>query len=186
MSGNQIENRNFLAPTGFKFSLKRSPKVAFFCNSANIPDLNLGIANQPTYFKDIDVPGDKIEFGDLNLKFLVDENLENYMEIQKWIRGLGFPDSLKEFNDLESQVTLPNSIDTIFDGQGDNIYSDGVLQILSSDNIPKFQVNFKDLFPYSISTLTFDATDTDIEYFTAEVSFKYTNYTITNTRGQDL
>ena len=94
--------------------------------------------------------------------------------------------SIDHNQDFESQKTLPNSIDTIFDGQGDNIYSDGTLQILSSNNVPKFQVNFKDLFPYSLSTLTFDATDTDIEYFTAEVSFKYTNYNITNTRGQDL
>jgi len=37
----QIDNRNFLAPVGFKFNLKRSPGVAYFCNSANIPDLNL-------------------------------------------------------------------------------------------------------------------------------------------------
>ena len=87
---------------------------------------------------------------------------------------------------LPSGGAYNNSINTIFDGQGDNIYSDGTLQILSSNNVPKFQVNFKDLFPYSLSTLTFDATDTDIEYFTAEVSFKYTNYIITNIRGQDL
>ena len=73
-SDTQIENRNFLSPTGFKFILTRSPKVAFFCNQANIPDLNLGVAIQPSYLKDIDTPGDKIVFGDLNLKFLVDEN----------------------------------------------------------------------------------------------------------------
>ena len=86
--GTPIDNRNFLAPTGFKFSLKRSPGVAFFCNQANIPSLDLGIATQPTYLKDIDVPGDKIQFGDLTLRFLVDEDLVNYMEIQNWIRGL--------------------------------------------------------------------------------------------------
>ena len=40
----QIGNRNFLSPAGFKFTLKRSPKVAFFSNEANIPDLNLGVA----------------------------------------------------------------------------------------------------------------------------------------------
>ena len=80
----QIDNRNFLAPVGFKFNLKRSPGVAYFCNSANIPDLNLGVANQPNYLRDIPVPGDKIDFGDLNIRFLVDEDLTNYMEIQKW------------------------------------------------------------------------------------------------------
>ena len=44
----QPENRNFLSPTGFKFSLKRAPKVSFFCNYGNIPILYLGIAIQPS------------------------------------------------------------------------------------------------------------------------------------------
>ena len=89
----QLENRNFLAPIGFKFSLQRSPGVAFFCNQANIPDLQLGVAIQPNPLRDLPVPGDKVEFGDLNLRFLVDEDLKNYMEIQNWIRGLGYPES---------------------------------------------------------------------------------------------
>ena len=62
--GTPIENRNFLSPTGFKFALKRSPAAAFFCNQANIPSLDLGIAVQTSYLKDIDRPGDKIVFGD--------------------------------------------------------------------------------------------------------------------------
>ena len=81
-----ITNRNFLSPVGFKFALKRSPAVAFFCNEANIPSMDLGVAEQPTYLKNIPTPGDKIQFGDLNLRFLVDEDLKNYMEIQNWIR----------------------------------------------------------------------------------------------------
>ena len=179
----QIENRNFLSPTGFKFTLQRSPKVAFFCNQANIPELNLGVALQPTYLKDIEIPGDKIQFGDLNLRFLVDENLENYMEIQKWIRGLGFPESLQEFSDFESGATLKNPG---YVQSGDNNYSDGTLQILSSNLVAKFNVNFKDMFPYSLSTITFDATNTDIQYFTADVSFKYTIYDITTIGGNPL
>ena len=180
--GTPIDNRNFLAPTGFKFSLKRSPGVAFFCNQANIPSLDLGIATQPTYLKDIDVPGDKIQFGDLTLRFLVDEDLVNYMEIQNWIRGLGYPESVKEFDDLEKEAVLPGN----FDRSGDNIYSDGTLQILSSNLVAKFNVNFKDMFPYSLSTITFDATDTDIEYFTADVSFKYTIYNLTDLSNKPL
>ena len=177
-----IENRNFLSPTGFKFVLKRSPKVAFFCNQANIPELTLGVAIQTSWLKDIDTPGDKIQFGDLNLRFLVDEDLGNYMEIQKWIRGLGYPESMQEFRDLESQTILRKESF----GNGDNIYSDGTLQVLSSNLIPKFQVFFKDLFPYSLSTITFDATDTDIQYFTADVSFKYTLYDIRDLSNNPL
>ena len=178
-----ITNRNFLSPVGFKYALKRSPAVAFFCNEANIPSMDLGVAEQPTYLKNIPVPGDKIQFGDLSLRFLVDEDLKNFMEIQNWIRGLGFPESLSQFDELEKEATMPSNFGN---NTGDDIYSDGTLQILSSNLIPKFQVMFSDLFPYSLSTITFDATDTDIEYFTAEVSFKYTIYRITDLENNDL
>ena len=177
--GTPITNRNFLSPTGFKFALKRSPGVAFFCNQANIPSLDLGIAEQPTYLKNIDVPGDKIQFGDLNLRFLVDEDLMNYMEIQNWIRGLGYPESLQEFQDLDDSGQLTDAFGLFKQGR-DDIYSDATLQILSSNLVPQFQVQFSDCFPYSLSTITFDATDTDIEYFTADVSFKYTIYNLTD------
>ena len=179
--GTPLDNRNFLSPTGFKFGLKRSPGVAFFCNQANIPSLDLGVAEQPSYLKDIPIPGDKMQFGDLNLRFLVDEDLVNFMEIQNWMRGLGFPESLAEFNDLKNEAILgPMGKST------EDVYSDGTLQILSSNLVPKFQVVFNDLFPYSLSTVTFDATDTDIEYFTADVSFKYTLYQITDLSNNPL
>ncbi len=180
--GTPIENRNFLSPVGFKFSLKRAPGVAFFCNQANIPSIDLGIAEQPTWLKNIDVPGDKIQFGDLSLRFLVDEDLVNYMELQRWIRGLGYPENMDEFRKLEGEAVLPNN----FGQAGDNIYSDGTLQILSSNLVPQFQVVFTDLFPYTLSTVTFDATDTDIEYFTADVSFKYTIYNLTDMENKAL
>ena len=177
-----IGNRNFLSPTGFKFSIKRIPKVAYFCNQANIPSLDLGVANQPTYLKDIPTPGDKVDFGDLNVRFLVDEDLGNYAQLQRRIRGLGFPESLQEFIDLEKDATMPAN----YYNQGDDIYSDGTLQILSSNFNAKFNVMFKDLWPYSLSTLNFDATDTDIEYFTADASFKYTIYDITDLDNKSL
>ena len=179
----QVENRNFLSPTGFRFIVKRCPKSAFFCNQANIPSIDLGIALQPNYLRDIPIPGDKLEFGDLTIRFLVDEDLTNYVEIQNWMRGLGFPESGQEFRDLESEGQDYGIIPT--EG-GDNIYSDGTLQILSNNLIPKFQVMFSDLFPYSLTTINFDATDTDIEYFTAEVSFKYTMYNLTDMENNIL
>lgn len=179
---NQITNRNFLSSVGFKFILNRAPKVAFFSNSANIPGLTLGIAEQPTYLKDVDIPGDKIEFDDFRLTFLVDENLENYLQIQKWIRGLGFPESLQEIFDLQNEErVLENKNSPMM-----NIYSDGTLQVLNSAFSPNFKVVFKDMFPYSLSPLEFNATETDTEYFTAEVLFKYTIYNITDNNGNKL
>jgi hypothetical protein len=127
-------------------------------------------------------PGDIIQFGDLSLRFLVDEDLQNYMEIQNWIRGLGFPERLSQFSDLEESGLVQGNY--LKDRQ--NIYSDGTLQVLTSSQIPNFQITFKDLFPYSLSTMTFDSTDTDIQYFTADVSFKYTIYNIVDLAGNPL
>ena len=106
------------------------------------------------------------------------------MEIQNWIRGLGYPEKISEFTKLEETAVL--GVETKFGQSGDNIYSDGTLQVLSNNLIPQFQVVFRDCFPYSLSTITFDATDTDIEYFTADVSFKYTIYTITDLENKPL
>ena len=178
----QIKNRNFLAPTGFKLVLNRSPKVAFFSNAANIPGITLGEAIQPTYLKDIPTPGDKIVFDDFTVRFLVDEDLKNYMELQNWIRGLGYPESLEEIYDLQNEerdITTKSS-------HMMDIYSDGTLTVLGSSQNAIFKILFRDLWPYSLTTLQFDATDTDVNYFTAEVGFKYTIYNITDLSGDDL
>ena len=191
MTGNpydkQVSNRNFLSPTGFRFTLNRAPKVAFFGNTANIPSMTLGIANQSTYLKDIDVPGDKILFDDFTLRFLVDENLENYMEIHNWIRGLGYPESLQEIYDLQKNA-MNDRAGTVNPPleKGMDLFSDATLQVLNSSFNPNFQVVFKDLWPYSLSTLDFDATSEDVQYFTADVTFKYTIYNITDLSGNPL
>lgn len=183
----QITNRNFLSPVGFKFTLTKAPKVAFFCQQAGLPELSLGIANQPSYLKDVPVPGDKLEYGDLSITFLVDENLENYMSIHNWLLGLGFPESGDQFEEL---VSDPNEVSRYGRNQAqpdyNQQYSDGSLIILSSMFNPLHTVRFKDLFPYSLTGLDFDATSTDTDYFTATVSFKYTYYTITDMSGNRL
>ena len=50
---NQIENRNFLAPVGFKFTLSKYPKVSFFSNTARIPDISLGTAIESNQIKPV-------------------------------------------------------------------------------------------------------------------------------------
>jgi hypothetical protein len=170
----QIENRNFLVPTGFQFQVNRAPKVSYFGQMVNIPSLNFNNATQPNYLREIPLPGTMIDFEDLTLRFLVDESLENYLEIQNWIRGIGFPESLQQIYDFQKEDT---DLEQPARSQL-NLYSDGTLTVLDSQNLPKFKVVFENLFPVSLSTLEFDATQTDLEYFTAEVTFKYTIYNI--------
>ena len=98
---NQISNRNFLSGIGFKFNFGKYPKVDFYCNTARIPEVSLATATQPSYLKDIDIPGEtKLKFGDLTIQFLVDENMENYRTVHDWITGLGFPETPQQFIDV--------------------------------------------------------------------------------------
>ena len=175
---NQIQNRNFLSPVGFKFTLAKEPKVTFFCNSARIPEINLGLAKQPTYLKILDVPGDILTYGDLTLKFIVDENMENYMAVHNWLTGLGFPESTQQYKELTTNDQ----------GLRDEkeAFSDGSLSILNSNYRSTATVKFRDLFPVSLSSLEFDATASDIIYLTAQVTFKYTIYDILGTDGKLL
>tara|TARA_R100000152_G_C6647485_1_gene90099 strand:- start:42 stop:596 length:555 start_codon:yes stop_codon:yes gene_type:complete len=172
----QIQNRNFLSPIGFKFTVSKTPKVNFFCNSARIPEIVLGTAVQPNYLKDIDVPGDKLQYGDFSLRFLVDEQLENYMAIHNWLTGLGFPQTAQEYKDLTT--------DSKGDRDTDLSFSDGSLHILNSNYRNVAVVKFEGMFPTSLSSLEFEATDNDINYFTAEVNFKYTVYNILAPNGR--
>ena len=170
--GKQIQNRNFLSGVAFKFNLAKFPKVDFFSNSARIPELNLELTTQPSYLKNIDVPGERLTFGDFTLRFLVDENMENYISVYNWLTGLGFPETTKEFADLIKDK----------DGQRDpkEAFCDGTLRILNSNYREVAKVNFNDLFPTSLTSLDFDATNTDIQYFTAEATFKYTVFKISS------
>ena len=130
----------------------------------------MGTAIQPTYLKDLDVPGDKLSYGDFSLRFLVDENMENYMAVHNWLTGLGFPETTQDFKDL---TTNDDGIRDLKEQ-----FSDGSLHILNSNFRTQAIVKFRDLFPISLTSLEFEASDTDVNYFTAEVSFKYTVYNI--------
>lgn len=172
---NQISNRNFLSPIGFKFTLAKEPTIPFFCNSARIPELTLSILQQPSYLKDLDIPGGKLQYGDLSLKFIVDEDMTNYLAVHNWLLGLGFPETTRQYRDL---TTKDNDITQPLDPK--RAFSDGSLYVLNSSYNTVATVKFKDLFPVSLSPLEFDATQTDVQYFTAEVVFKYTIYNITS------
>ena len=182
----QIANRNYMSPVGFKLILTKTPKVDFLCQSANIPQISMGTAIQPSYLKDIPVPGDKVLYDDFTVSFLVDEKMENYLAIYKWITGLGYPENLGQYNQLKKDDIRTDASATDDADPRYFEFSDATLQVLNSNYRPSVLVNFKDAFPTSLSTLDFDVTTRDYNYFTAEVSFKYTIFNITDPSGNRL
>jgi hypothetical protein len=170
--GDQLTNRNFLSPIGFLFTLEKARKVSFLCQRAEIPTLSLANVDIPTRgMVPIPVEGN-ISYGDFTVEFIVDEDLTNYMEIHNWMRGLGAPQS------IDDRVNFKTSNLTI--GKQEYRYSDATLQILNNNNNANFDVVFKGLWPTDLSTLSFDVTGSDNDFFTATATFKYTLYEIRN------
>ena len=178
---------DYSSPTQFRFLINQLPKVQYFTTEANIPGITLGEGQFNTPLKDIELLGDKLTYEDLTITFIVDENLENYIEMHTWLTGIGFPKDRKQFSEFRS-ATSNMSVKTR--GESNDIgdvrastpelamTSDSVMTILTNKNNPVVECRFKDVFPTSLSGLSYNQNITDVDYLTAEVTFKYQIYEI--------
>jgi hypothetical protein len=156
----QPSNRNFLNPIGYLLKLDIFEGTDFFCQSTNIPDISMPTTEVPSRFRSLPViPGGGVSFGDFNVKFIVDEDLKNYNSIHKWIRNNGRSDKDTNTPDIPE-------------------YSNAQLHIVTSQYNPAFIIDFRNIFPVSLSGLQFDATISDVDYITADVTFKHQQFFI--------
>jgi len=86
----QPTNTSFLSPIGFKFQLNNFPEVNYFVQSASLPGISISAIDVPTPLKAISIAGDEVAFEELSIKFIIDENMKNWLAIYDWIIGLGF------------------------------------------------------------------------------------------------
>jgi len=186
---------DYADPTKFKFNILKLPKVEYFCTSVNLPGVSLADNySQPTPFRDIPLPGEKLTYDKLSMSFLVDENLENYREIHGWLRGLGFPGGYSEFKTLldAGEDRFPTSKNSVLGDAGRSkfaapsqggVFSDATLSILTSKNNAVVDVRFSDVFPISLSGLQYTQQAGDTDYLTATVTFDYKLYDFADTNA---
>jgi hypothetical protein len=160
---------NPLSPNGFNFSISKVPNVTFFCQQTSLPGITLGDPSFSTPFSTQPLPGDTLSYEPLQIQFIIDEYMLNYNIIYNWIISLGFPESYQQY------TTLLAGDNVQYDELAKN-YSDGVLQILDSNNNPIRSVTFYDLFPTALETLTFASTNTDVSYLIGSATFKFGHY----------
>ena len=173
MSANWIKeqpsNRNFLNPIGFLLKLEKFDGVDFFCQSANVPDVTMPTTEVASPFRNLPIiPGGGVTFGDFVVSFIVDEDLKNYNSIASWIRDNGNADQM--------QRTTAK----------DDILTNAQLQIVTSQYNPAFIVDFRNIFPVSLTGLQFDATVSDVEYITATATFKHQQFFIRDTNNKPI
>jgi hypothetical protein len=160
-------NTSFLSPIGFKFQLNNFPEVNYFCQSATLPGISISAIDIATPLKSIQIAGDEVNFEELTIKFIVDENMKNWLSIYDWIVGLGFPtpEGQDKYRKLSEDLELT---------------TDATLTVLTGNMNPQINFVFRECFPLSLSSVAFDSGGTDIDYVTADVSFRYDVYTVKN------
>ena len=129
----QPTNRNFLSPVGFLLDLEIFDGVDFFCQSASIPEIAMPFAEVQTPYRNVPiVSSGGVSYGDLNVRFIIDEDLKNYLVIHNWIKEYGLAEKRADSADA---------------------YSNARLQIMTSHNNVNHIVEFRNMFPVSLSSV---------------------------------
>lgn len=147
-------NKNFLSPVGFQFKISSNqyPNLEYFAVAATLPGVNMSATQTPYKGVNLQFTGDRLAFEDLSLRVNVTENLENYIETFDWLHSIA-----QSKNSEELKV-------------------DATLLILSSHNNVVKEVEFKGVFPTSLSPIDFDAQAESIQYVQMDITFSYTNF----------
>ena len=179
----QPSNPQFLSPVGFDFRIRKLPNVNYFVQSVNIPGVQLGETEFPSPFISIPIQGDHMRFGDLQISFKVDENMENFIELFNWIQYIGFPESFNQSKQVYNKegtkgLSGPQDVQRTGRSLGEGATSDCTLTVLNSASNPNMSIDFLDAFPTSMTDLLFDVRATDVEYVEAAATFRFRMYKI--------
>lgn len=168
-------NRDLLQSTKFRLNFNNIPGVTYFCQTANLPGVSLTEVSRTTPFVDLYVPGEKLIYDPLNITFLVNEDLSDWLQIHDWIRAMTFP---KDFDEYRNLKNLSDAAQYRWNNRQPPQYGDATLTVYSNKNNPQIRVHYKDTFPTGLSGLQFSSLDSAENIVTGEASFRYSYYDI--------
>ena len=154
---NQPTNINQLNVISFQTNFLRIPGVNYFCQRVGIPGITLSNTILSTPFANIPIEGDILEFEDLTIGFIVDEDMQNYLELYNWLQSIGFPEKFPQY-----------------DNETLKIKSDVNILIHTNKSNPNYSIVFKDVFPVSLGAIAFDTNATALDPIVIDATFKYT------------
>lgn len=159
IKGRYPERINPLLPTYYRFEIRRLPTVSYFCQSASLPTVTMSEVLMPNPFTPIKAPS-KMDFDELSIGFVVDEQMTNWLEIFNWMRSVTNVENYTEFRPVNTHTSTAN------------------LMIMNSAKHPKLNVTFEGLYPRTLSSIDFTSTVMDPEPFIANCTFAYRSYSV--------
>ena len=155
---------NFFTPLEFLVTINRLPNIEFFTQRTVIPGISANPIRHPTMFNAIYETPDELTYNNFEFSFIIDENMNNFLEVFNWMVSMTGPKNFDQFKQLKESK--------------EGIISDISIVVLNSNKNSSIRINFKDCFPISLSEITLDTTQSDVQYPTATVTFQYDYYEI--------
>ena len=156
------QNTNPLQPTKFLLTFSRIPDVQYFCQTVNVPGVVLGEVARETPFLDMYSPGTKLKYEPFDIDFILDEELSSWKNLYKWFISIADPDGFEQRDGLLSK-------------QNEHL-SDATLTILSALNNPVLRIEFRNIFPLTMSDLEFNTQLSADTIMTCKSTFRYQSY----------
>ena len=153
---------NYLSPASFTISVDRMPNVEFFAQGISIPGVSGTPIAMATPLRTMYQPQDQLNYDDLTIQFIVDEQMNNYKEVLRWMEGLGAPESTKQYADYDKgNATLASDISVV---------------ITNSHKNPNIKFTFKEAFPVTLGGIELNVNTQDIAYATCDVTMRYESF----------
>lgn len=156
---------NYLSTGGFDIKVSRLPNVEFFAQKLLLPGVSANPVETNTPLRAMYNVPDRLRFADLDLTFIIDENMENYREIFAWMEGLGSPTTLNQYKLLEESA--------------EGLTSDISIILLNSHKNPNIRFDFINCFPIGLTPISFDISQQDVQYAEGTVTIRYDAFSIT-------
>ncbi len=133
-----------LQNTKFNLIFQKASNSVIFLQAFEIPGVSVNEVDVPTPFVNMNEIGEKLNFGQFNITFLIDSEFKNYKEIFDWMK----------------RMTVAGS------AIGD---TDDVVIIIND----KQSIRFYGCWPMSMSNVSFITNATDVEYLTCSVVMNF-------------
>ena len=150
-------NRNPALAVNFLLEIPLAKELNYFVQTVDVPGLTMAGVESPYRNVQANVPSNRIDYDQLNLTFIVDENWANWNYVFEWMKRIRTGNSA--ISDTMSDITL-------------NLVN-------SNKNLNKIMV-FRGAYPTLLGTLPLDSTVVDSNPLVCSLSFRYQDFELRN------
>lgn len=161
----QPDNTNPAFVTNFRLTIPKVRKGVFFCTEVSFPSMTMEPIKMPVPLAPaMKFFGDKIEHGELGVKFIVNEDFSNWLEMADW-----FSKSLNYYGFFQdgSQARMLNEI-----------VDSAQILILNNKKNPVARILFDGLMITGLGGMGMNSAVADNTILVCDATFQFTSYDI--------